>query len=76
MATIEEVYDKMTEGEFGADDVFVFYVGAGHDHRWTRKASNGKIVWASTEWYKNADMCMKNAIRNGMKKTHTYEVEH
>lgn len=75
MATISEVYEKMVEVEFGFDDMFVFYVGEGWDHRWTRKASNGKIVWASTEWYKNADMCIKNAIRNGLTKEHRYEIE-
>jgi len=33
--------------------------------RWTRKASNGRIVGASSEGYGKKSACLKNAIRNG-----------
>lgn len=35
------------------------------DWRWTRTASNGKIVGSSTEGYKNREDCVSNAKRNG-----------
>lgn len=34
--------------------------------RWTRKASNGETVGASTEAYNNKADCIANARRNGM----------
>jgi uncharacterized protein YegP (UPF0339 family) len=34
--------------------------------RWRRKASNGNIVGASTEAYRNKSHCIENAQRNGM----------
>lgn len=33
--------------------------------RWRRKASNGRVVGASTEGYKNRTDCEANARRNG-----------
>jgi len=75
MSTVKEVYEKMSSEEFGWHDVFYFYEGNGEQHRWRRVAPNWKIVWASTEWYQNKDMCIKNAIRNGMNKEHRYEAE-
>ncbi len=33
--------------------------------RWTRKASNGRIVGASCEGYRKKSTCIKNAVRNG-----------
>lgn len=34
--------------------------------RWTRTASNGRVVGASTEAYVNRSDCIANARRNGM----------
>jgi uncharacterized protein YegP (UPF0339 family) len=46
-------------------DTFVFYLDARGDWRWQRVASNGRIVGASTEGYRNRVDCVANARRNG-----------
>ena len=38
----------------------------GSQWRWRRKASNGRIIGASTESYVNRSDCIANARRNGM----------
>ncbi|ASP29930.1 DUF1508 domain-containing protein [Qipengyuania flava] len=40
-----------------------------HGWRWRRTASNGRIVGASTEAYRNRSDCEANARRNGMRCT-------
>ena len=47
------------------NDVFEFYKDINGEWRWTRKASNGRIVGASSEGYKNRADCVANARRNG-----------
>ncbi|MDR2439949.1 MAG: DUF1508 domain-containing protein [Planctomycetaceae bacterium] len=49
------------------DDKWEFYQDKAGEWRWRRIASNGKIVGASTEGYKNKSDCEKNARRNGWK---------
>lgn len=39
---------------------------SGTDWRWQRTASNGKVVGASTESYRNKADCIANARRHGM----------
>ena len=46
-------------------DSWKFYQDNSNEWRWTRTASNGKIVGASTEGYENKDDCVSNAKRNG-----------
>lgn len=46
------------------NDKWEFYEDADGDWRWRRTASNGKIVGASTEGYKNKADCEANAVRN------------
>ncbi len=49
----------------GSDgDTWTIYKSDGW--RWSRTASNGKIVGASTEAYVNKSDCIANARRNGM----------
>lgn len=47
------------------NDKWEFYKDSKSEWRWTRTASNGKIVGASTEGYKNKQDCIDNAKRNG-----------
>ncbi len=45
-------------------DKIVVYCGDHlHDWRWTRHASNGRIVGASTEGYRSRAKCIANARR-------------
>jgi uncharacterized protein YegP (UPF0339 family) len=46
-------------------DTWKIYQDAAGEWRWTRTASNGKVVGASTEGYKNRADCVANAKRNG-----------
>lgn len=46
-------------------DQFNFYKDNADEWRWRRTASNGEIVGASTEGYKNLHECEANAVRNG-----------
>lgn len=47
------------------NDKWEFYKDSSDEWRWRRTASNGKIVGASTEGYKNRSDCEANARRNG-----------
>jgi len=47
------------------DDKWEFYKDAKKEWRWRRTASNGNIVGASAEGYKNKSDCVANAKRNG-----------
>jgi uncharacterized protein YegP (UPF0339 family) len=49
-------------------DKWEFYKDAQGEWRWRRTASNGKIVGASTQGYKNKVDCVNNAIRSGYSK--------
>lgn len=46
-------------------DTWKIYQDGKGEWRWTRTASNGKIVGASTEGYKNRADCVSNAQRSG-----------
>jgi len=46
-------------------DKWEFYVDGKGEWRWRRIASNGRIVGASAEGYKNKSDCVANARRNG-----------
>ena len=46
-------------------DKWEFYKDHQGEWRWRRTASNGRIVGASTEGYKNKQDCIDNAKRNG-----------
>ena len=48
-----------------ANDKWEFYKDPSEEWRWRRTASNGRIVGASTQGYKNKQDCIDNAIRNG-----------
>ncbi len=50
-------------------DTWEIYKDRAGEWRWTRTASNGKIVGSSSEGYKNKADCIANAQRNGMKCT-------
>lgn len=47
------------------NDKWEFYVDTAGKYRWRRTASNGRIVGASTEGYKNKVDCIANARRHG-----------
>lgn len=48
------------------EDIWEFYQDSKKEWRWRRKDStNGKIIGASTEGYKNKADCEDNARRNG-----------
>jgi uncharacterized protein YegP (UPF0339 family) len=47
-------------------DKWEIYKDNAGEWRWRRTASNGSIVGASTEGYKNKSDCIANARRNGM----------
>jgi uncharacterized protein YegP (UPF0339 family) len=49
----------------GENDKWEFYKDSQNEWRWRRVASNGRIVGASTEGYKNKQDCIDNARRNG-----------
>lgn len=49
------------------NDKWEFYQDSKKEWRWRRKASNGKIVGASTQGYVNKSDCISNAQRNGYK---------
>jgi len=49
----------------GENDKWEFYTDKRGEHRWRRKASNGKIVGAATEGYVNKRPCSENAERHG-----------
>lgn len=46
-------------------DKWEIYQDANREWRWRRIASNGNIVGASAEGYKNRADCVANARRNG-----------
>lgn len=46
-------------------DSWHFYQDAATEWRWTRRASNGRIVGASSEGYSTRAKCVENARRNG-----------
>ncbi len=46
-------------------DKWTFYKDGKGEWRWKRVASNGRIVGAATEGYKNRLDCVENAKRNG-----------
>lgn len=48
-------------------DKWEFYQDKANEWRWRRKASNGKIVGASSEGYSSKQNCIDNAKRNGYK---------
>ena len=47
------------------NDVWEFYNDNANEWRWRRTASNGRIVGASSEGYKNRGDCESNATRHG-----------
>lgn len=47
------------------NDTWKFYQDPNGYWRWTRTASNGRIVGASTEGYVSRSDCEANARRNG-----------
>ena len=49
----------------GIGDKWNIYKDAKGEWRWSRIASNGKTVGASTEGYKNREDCVANAKRKG-----------
>ena len=51
----------------GSDDKWEIYQDSRKEWRWTRKASNGKIVGSSSEGYSSRQACVENARRNGYK---------
>jgi len=53
----------------GTNDKWSFQKDSKGEWRWSRVATNGKIVGASTEGYKNKEDCIKNAERNGYNRT-------
>lgn len=46
-------------------DKWEFYQDKADEWRWRRTASNGKVVGASSEGYKNKQDCIENAKRHG-----------
>ena len=49
----------------GGADKWDIYIDSKGEWRWSRTASNGKTVGASTEGYKNRSDCVANAKREG-----------
>ena len=49
----------------GEKDKWEFAKDAKGEWRWTRTATNGKIVGKASEGYKNEKDCQDNAKRNG-----------
>ena len=47
-------------------DKWEIYKDNAGEWRWRRTATNGNVVGASTESYKNKSDCISNAQRNGM----------
>jgi len=47
------------------NDKWTIYQDTKGEWRWTRTASNGEIVGASTEGYTSRQNCVLNAQRNG-----------
>ncbi|MDA0813675.1 MAG: DUF1508 domain-containing protein [Verrucomicrobia bacterium] len=47
------------------NDKWTLYKDKKNEWRWKRVASNGRVVGASTEGYKNRSECIDNAKRNG-----------
>jgi len=41
-------------------DVKVYYNTLTGEYRWNIKSRNWKIIWASSEWYKNKKDCISN----------------
>lgn len=52
-------------GECFMNDKWTIYQDDKGEWRWTRTASNGRIVGASTEGYTSRINCLQNAQRNG-----------
>lgn len=50
-----------------SEDTFTFYKDKSDKWRWRRRASNGRIVGASSEGFVRKIDCLNNAIRNGYK---------
>ena len=53
--------------ESAKKDTIVIYTDNAGEWRWTRTATNGNIVGASTEGYKNKSDCVDNANRQFVK---------
>ena len=47
------------------EDKWEIYTDSVNEWRWRRTASNGRIVGASSQGYKNRVDCVSNAQRNG-----------
>lgn len=47
------------------NDKWEIYQDSAGEWRWRRTASNGRIVGASSQGYKNRSDCVDNARRNG-----------
>ena len=52
-------------------DKWDFYKDKKKEWRWKRTASNGRIVGAASEGYKNRIDCIANAQRNGFEEPAT-----
>ena len=50
----------------GENDKWEMYADKRGEHRWRRRATNGKIVGSSCEGYTKKADCKKNAQRHGM----------
>lgn len=53
------------DGDNKMNDKWDFYKDNAGEWRWTRTASNGRIVGASSQGYANRADCVANAQRNG-----------
>lgn len=56
---------KQPGGHMSDQDKWEFYKDAQGEWRWRRIASNGRVVGASSQGYKNQADCIDNARRNG-----------
>ena len=67
MPIYESKWVNLIKGYIMAEqnDKWEFYKDPSEEWRWRRTASNGRIVGASTQGYKNKQDCIDNAIRNG-----------
>lgn len=60
------MYSKKEVSEMPQNnDIWEFYKDNEGQWRWRRKASNGRIVGASSQGYANKSDCIANAKRNG-----------
>lgn len=56
---------RQGDGDNKMNDKWDFYKDNAGEWRWTRTASNGRIVGASSQGYANRADCVANAQRNG-----------